>query len=112
MTNLKTISAIQPRLTEIAFCGWLGQAETNDVLVYHRGFLALDASSFSRTLGEPERKELCRVARRAWWAAERGLVHLLQRRNGPDDFTYLAIARARPKLLPVSLSSLLLMEAA
>ncbi len=112
MTNLKTMSAIRPRVTEIDFCGWLGQAGSGEVLVYHRGFLALDASLCGRSLDEPGRKELARIARRAWWAAERGLIHLLQRRNGPDDFSYLAIARPRPKTLPTSLSSLLLMEAA
>lgn len=57
-------------------------------------------------------RELNRVARRAWWAAEQGLVHLVQRRNGPDDFSYLAIARPRPKELPATLSSVLLKEVA
>ena len=112
MRNLKTISPIRPRITEIDFCAWLGQAESGEVLVYHRGFLALDVSLCGRSLDEPERKELVRTARRAWWAAERQLVHLLQRRNGPDDFSYLAIARPQPKTLPASLSSLLLAEVA
>ena len=99
------------RISEIDFCAWLGHAEVDDAIVYHRGFLALDVSSFGRSLSDPERIELCRVARRAWWAAERGLVHLMQRRHGADDFSYLAIARTRPEALPISLSSLL-MEAA
>ena len=100
------------RLTETAFCAWLGQAHPNAVLVYHRGVLALDASISSQTPDSDVRRELVRVARRAWWAAEQGLIHLLQRRNGPDDFTYLAIARPRPKELPATLSSVLLKEVA
>ncbi len=116
MDNCKPIPTLRPKirlcLAEIDLCAWLGQAAPGDLLEYHRGFLALDTMPQGMRLAERERTELARVARRAWWAAERGLVHLLQRRNGPDDFTYLAIARARPKILPVSLSSLLLMEAA
>ena len=100
------------RLTETAFCAWLGQAHPNAVLVYHRGVLALDASISSQTPDSDVRRELVRVARRAWWAAEQGLIHLLQRRNGPDDFTYLAIARPRPKELSATLSSVLLKEVA
>ena len=99
-------------LTETAFCAWLGQAHPGAQLVYHRGLLALDASINSQTPKSDVRHELARVARRAWWAAEQGLIHLLQRRNGPDDFTYLAIARPRPKELSATLSSVLLKEVA
>ncbi len=100
------------RLTETAFCAWLGQAHPGAQLIYHRGLLALDASINSQTPKSDVRHELARVARRAWWAASQGLVHLIQRRNGPDDFTYLAIARPRPKELSASLSSFLLKEVA
>ena len=111
MTNANTNAAGGLRISEIDFCAWLGQAEVDDVLVYHRGFLALDVSSFGSSLSNSERIELCRLGRRAWWASERGFVHLMQRRHGADDFSYLAIARMRPEVLPTSLSSLL-MEAA
>ncbi len=50
------------------------------------------------------------VASRAWWAAEKQLVHLVQRRLGENRFSYLAIARPRPET--PSLSSLLLAEVA
>ncbi|NQW49676.1 MAG: hypothetical protein HQ465_00405 [Rhodospirillales bacterium] len=100
------------RLTETAFCAWLGQAHPGAQLVYHRGLLALDASINSQTPKSDARHELARVARRAWWAAEQGLVHLVQRRNGPDDFTYLAIARPRPETLAALQSTLLLKEVA
>ena len=99
-------------LAETTFCAWLGQAHPGDALVYHRGLLALDASPHGQTFKGQDRKELCRVARRAWWAASQGFVHLIQRRNGPDDFTYIAIARPRPKELPATPSSVLLKEVA
>jgi hypothetical protein len=99
-------------LSEIEFCGWLGQAEPGDTLEYYRGFLLVDANQHSGRLPEHDRAELMRVARRAWLASEQELIHLVQRRHGPDDYSYLAIAR--PKLNPASasLSSLLFAEAA
>jgi hypothetical protein len=112
MTVSKSNPGAIRRLTETAFCAWLGQAHPGDALVYHRGVLALDASINSQTPSSDARRELARVARRAWWAAEQGLIHLLQRRNGPDDFTYLAIARPRPKQPSATLSSVLLKEVA
>ena len=96
----------------IPFCAWLGQASPGDALEYHRGFLALDACPDGQTPKSDERREIARVARRAWWAAQQGLVHLVQRRNGPDDFTYIAIARPRTPEASASLSSVLLKEAA
>jgi len=106
-TNPRTMR----RLTETAFCAWLGQAYPNESLEYHRGLLALDASHDSQTPKTDPRRELARVARRAWWAASQGLVHLVQRRNSPDDFTYIAIARPRTPEASASLSSVLLKEA-
>jgi len=94
-------------LTEIAFCGWLGQASAGDILQYHRGHLALDVLAQVSRLPAAERLELTRIAKRAWWAAEQGLVHLLQRRHGVDDYAYLAIARPRTTPPPRSLSELL-----
>ncbi len=103
---------VRKLLTEIDLCGWVGQAAPGDMLEYHRGFLALDTMPQGTRLAEQERAELARVARRAWWAAERGLIHLVQRRHGTDDYSYLAIARSKPKQASVSLSSLLLAEVA
>jgi hypothetical protein len=103
---------IRLRLAEIDFCAWLGQASPDDRLEYHRGFLAMDASQHCATLPDQDRRELDRLARRAWWADERGLVHLVQRRHRSDDYSYLAVARPNPKQASVSLSSLLLTEVA
>lgn len=104
--------AVQKPLTEIDLCGWIGQAAPGDIFEYHRGFLALDTMPRGSRLPERERAELARVARRAMWAAERGLIHLVQRRHGSDDYSYLAIARPKPKQASVSLSSLLLADVA
>ena len=71
---------------EMEFLGWLGQAAPGEVLVYHRGFLAVDRHW-------AEGGALDRLADRAAWAAEHGLADLLQRRHGPEDLSYLAIAR-------------------
>jgi hypothetical protein len=98
-------------LDEIGFLGWLGQARPGDVLTYHHGFLALDVGPATSRLSPPARDRLGLTARCAWRAAERGLVHLLQRRHGPDAFSYLAIARARPEPLAMPVTELL-MEAA
>jgi len=105
-------SIVRNQLTEIELCGWVGQAAPGDILEYHRGFLALDTMPQGTRLAERERAELARVARRAWWAAERGLIHLVQRRHRSDDYSYLAIARRKPKQASVSLSSLLPAEVA
>ena len=100
------------RLDEVEFCAWIGQALPGDVLEYHRGFLALDVTPIALHHPPKVREELARVAQRAMRACEQGLVHLVQRRNGKDDFSYLAIARPKPAKADASLSALLLAEAA
>jgi hypothetical protein len=84
-------------VTEYDFCLWLSAAEPGDILQYHRGFLALDVSPSARRLNEHQRKALIRVARRARWAAENELVHLIQRRYGIGDYGYIVEARPRPE---------------
>ena len=96
----------------IQFCAWVTQASAGDKLEYHRGLLGLDASEWSRDFAGHRRRELNRLAYRASWAANQGLVHLVQRRNGPDDFSYFAIARLHADDIPQPLSSVLLKEVA
>lgn len=81
-------------IDEAEFCAWVGRAEPGDILEYHRGHLAadLDAGQSPAT-----KKALRALARRAYWASQRDLVHLVQRRVGPRRFSYLAIRRARPR---------------
>jgi hypothetical protein len=108
----RKVPTVSLTLSEIEFCGWLGQAGPGETLEYYRGFLLVDASQHGGRLPEQDRVELTRVARRAWLASEQKLIHLVQRRHGPDDYSYLAIARPKPKPASASLSSLLLAEAA
>ena len=95
-------------LTEIAFCAWVAQAVPGDRLEYHRGFLALDTFPLFTRLADRDRDELARLGARALWAAEQGLVHLVQERLGRAQFAYLAIARPKPDAADVSPATLLL----
>lgn len=99
-------------VSEIEFCAWLGQADPDDILVYHRGFLVIDTTGFSETLSRKQQIELTRVAKRAWQASDLGLIHLLQRRHGFGDYSYLAIARVKDPSKPIPRSLLFLEEAA
>ena len=83
--------------SEAELCAWLGQALPGEIRRYHRGHLALDTNPHSRRLSDKARQELGKAAKRARWASERGLVHLLQRRRGSDDYDYLIVARPRPQ---------------
>ena len=109
LENLPDIRAPHA-ISEIEFCGWVGQAMPGDRLEYHRGFLVLDAFPVISKLADPDRKRLALLGTRAFWAAEASLVHLVQERIGPDHFAYIAIARPKPKAAAVSLSALLLAE--
>jgi hypothetical protein len=62
-------------------------------LEYHRGLLVLDRSPASE-LKDEERRVVARLADAALQAAEEGRVHLVQRRNGAFDFSYVAIKAA------------------
>lgn len=83
-------------LDEVGLCAWIAQAEPGETLVYHRGFLAVDATSVVSRLSTEQQRSLQQVAAAAMRAADQGLVHLVQTRLGPDAFAYIAIARPRP----------------
>ena len=104
-----TVRTSQP-LLEIEFCAWVAQAVPGDRLEYHRGFLTLDTFALFTGLSDRERAELRRLGSRAFWAAEQGLVHLVQERIDVDQFSYIAVARHKPKPAAISLSELLLAE--
>ena len=63
-----------------------------DILEYHRGFLAVDIGD--RRLAAAEQKALRRARPPRRLGFDAGLVHLVQRRNGPNDFSSLAIGPA------------------
>jgi hypothetical protein len=91
-------------LTVGRFWSWLARSEPSAALEYHRGLLILDRSPASE-LSEDERRTVAKIADAALGAAEDRVLHLVQRRNGPFDFSYVAIkaAPARGKRLPRSL---------
>ena len=98
------------------FAGWLGRAEPLDSLEYWRGNLSLarEQELIERriTVQDMARHKKCskagieaegsvprlvnNLAEMAWNAACLGRVELAQRRNGTQDFSYLAIARSAP----------------
>lgn len=82
--------------SEVDFCAWLDQASLGDKLEYHRGLLMIDRVPRNR-LPESERQELVRIADRAMWAADQGLVHLLQKRHRILDYSYIVVVRPRGK---------------
>lgn len=86
---------IHLHLTEAELRVWLSSAAPGDWLEYHRGFLALDRALGSR-LGEVDRKELDRVAERAMALAQAGRGHLVQRRHGAGDCSYLFVVASAP----------------
>jgi hypothetical protein len=105
-TTVATTAPPGNAITEADLCTWLGMAAPGDQFIYHRGFLAVDCDRVASRLTERERAKLQRVARRARLAAENGLAHLVQRRNGPDDFTYLLVARPRLQMAEGSLKAI------
>ncbi len=97
MAKAPVIRIPRPRLSEIELCAWIAQAAPGAVLEYHRGFLALDRTSFGRLNDSQARAALALLGSRAHDLAERELVHLVQYRHGPEDYSYLAVARPRRK---------------
>ena len=99
-------------LSKADLCRWLGAAAPGERLAYHRGFLARDLSPLTQLLPVEERIALARLANRAWKLAEAGLAHLLQRRHGDEDYSYLIVARPRPRRVTPSVLPAILAEAA
>jgi hypothetical protein len=113
MANAPVIRIPRPRVSEIELCAWVAQAPPGAVLQYHRGYLALDRTGFGRFADTPARAAVGLLGSRAHDLAERGLVHLVQHRHGPEDYSYLAIARPRRKgALPDFASHVITEEAA
>lgn len=86
-----------PLLDEAALMAWLGAAAVGDRIEYWRGFLAVDASATASKLEPDDRRLLGRVAARAFRLAEQGKAHLVQRRHGEADYSYLLVVRPRPR---------------
>lgn len=69
---------------------FLSTAKAGDTVEYFRGFLCLDRGAGSR-FGDKAGEELDHIATALMVMAEAGRVHLVQRRHGPFDCTYLAV---------------------
>ena len=72
-------------LNEVGFCAWIAQSEPGETLVYHRGFLAVDATAVLSKLPGDRQRALRQVAAAALRAAEQNLVHLVQARIAPTN---------------------------
>lgn len=82
------------------FGAWLNGAREGDRIDYHRGLLANDRDVKVSTLTLIERDALADIASQAMRAYQSGLVDLVQRRNGENDYTYTAVRRGtrRPRI--------------
>jgi hypothetical protein len=76
------------------FNRWLLRGQPGQQLEYHRGMLSRDRSLASG-MSDEQQHGVARIADAALHAAEDGLVHLVQRRNGPFDFSYMAVCADR-----------------
>jgi hypothetical protein len=84
-------------LDETGICDWMAYATPGDALIYYRGHLGHDRMPSTKALPEVMRKKLVGLAARLQQASDEERVHLLQRRHGDDDFSYIAIKSARPR---------------
>jgi hypothetical protein len=89
-------------LREMDLCAWVTLASPGETLEYHRGFLGIDRTSYGLPMTAEARTDLLRTCDRALKLAEQDLVHLVQRRLGPESFSYVAIARKRRAPKPLS----------
>ena len=76
-------------------------------ITFHRGHLSVDRQQRPHAPHDPARDELNRLADRTMRASERGLVHLVQKRHGDADYSYIAIrartpAKRRREAFPLS----------
>ena len=99
-------------LTEAALCAWRGAAAPGDAITDYRGTLSRSRCPQLALLSQEERVNLARLAARAWKLAEAGLAHLVQRRHGFEDFSYVLVARRRPRRIANGVLPRILAEAA
>jgi hypothetical protein len=85
------VAGRQLLMTEEMFCDWLASARAGQQLEYYRGLLAHDRVPSTKVLPERDRVALTALAKRAMQAAPGGRVHLVQRRHGDGDYSYIAV---------------------
>ncbi len=95
------IPALALAIDTARFEAWLQTARPGSLIEYHRGHLCVDRQQrFDAPHDAPDnepRAALNDLADRAMRASGLGLVHLVQHRHGPADFSYLAI-KSRPSV--------------
>jgi len=111
-THIPPIPTAAVPLTEAALCKWLGAAAPGDTIIYFRGALARSVCPLHSPVTAEERARVANLAGRAWKLAELGLAHLVQRRHGFEDCSYILIAARRPRQAGSSLLPRILAEAA
>lgn len=84
-------------LDEAGLCARVFEAEPGERIEYHRGFLGLDRSLLGQHADRQTRSTISRTADRAFALAEKGAVHLVQKRLAPECFSYLAVVKPRRK---------------
>jgi hypothetical protein len=113
MTTQNPLPASQSvLLTEDSLCRWVGTAAPGDIIIYFRGSLARSLCPELELLPVHERARLGRLAARARKLAEAGLAHLVQRRHGVEDCSYILVAACRPQRVVSDVLTRLLAEAA
>ncbi len=89
--------APEPVIDAEAFAAWLRAAHPGSRITFHRGHLSVDREKRPDAADAETRAALDRLAGRAMQASGQGLVHLVQKRHGDADYSYIAIrARRRP----------------
>ncbi len=93
MAAISELPPLRGPITTADFAEWKKRSQPGDGMEYYRGFLAVDADPERSRLARRSREQLEEVTQHALSSAERGLVHLVQRRHGPMDYSYFAVAR-------------------
>jgi len=75
------------------FYAWIAEAAAGDQLELFRGFLAVDRIPAGSRLPAEHARELNRIARAALSLSDDRRLHLVQRRLGPSEYSYICIAR-------------------
>jgi hypothetical protein len=78
-------------VSEAELQAWIAHAAPGDRIEYHHGVLAADRLVIGSRLADRDCRQLNRVADILFGLAAAGRVHLLQKRNAPGDYTYVAV---------------------
>lgn len=107
VTFVSPTSTVTPApLDEAGLCARVFEAEPGERIEYHRGFLGLDRSPLGQHADRQTRSTISRTADRAFALAEKGAVHLVQKRLAPECFSYLAVVRPRQRRIERHLADL------